>query len=337
MSEVTIDNLLPDKDETFGRRLQAFGNQYDPLLALNLAIVAEGHDFINALAAANAGREVVSQRKVEADGFKAWDPTILKVDKDTENAYIHRMEQSGRNIVVLSEELEKPKPLNEGSGQPLIYAVSDPFDGSYLFEHRILAWWFSSLAFYSADGKPLSCVVCDPIHGVFNFADNEKAYTTELRGDQLSKTRRLDSNYRRELRGRDEAIDIDAKNGSLQSYALKPKKFGKPLREQYGGILDGFKFHNTNGGPDGFGDIATGKIDVYFAPRQPHVDIFSGLPLALNAGCQVADFDGKPVKFTPEVKTLHDIVVTSTPQLMEKMLKAIKQCGGRPNKEIWGR
>lgn len=337
MDETTIDSLLPDRDATFKRRLQAFAYQYDPLLALNLAIVAEGYDFINALATVNRGREVVSQRKVGADGFKAWDPTILKVDKDTENAYIHKMEQSGKNIIVLSEELEEPKHLNKASSQALIYAVCDPFDGSYLFEHRIPVWWFSSLAFYSTDRKPLSCVVCDPIHSVFNFADNEKAYTTELRGNQLSKTRRLDSNYRKELRSRDEAMDIDAENGSVESYALKPKKFGKPLREQYGGILDGFKFHNTNGGPDGFGDVATGKIDVYFAPRQPHVDIFSGLPLALNSGCQVADFDGNKVKFTPEVRTLHDVVVTSTPQLMEKMLKKIKQYGGRPNKEIWGR
>lgn len=337
MGESTIDSLLPNRDATFKRRLQAFAHQYDNLLALNLAVVAEGHDFINALADANRGREVVSQRKVGTDGFKAWDPTILKVDKDTENAYISRMEESGKNIIVLSEELEKPKHLNETSSQALIYGVCDPFDGSYLFEHRIPVWWFSSLAFYSADGKPLSCVVCDPIHGVFNFADNKKAYTTELRGNQLGRSRRLDSNYRRELLGRDEATDIDPKKTSIESYALKPEKFLKPLYEQYGGLLSEFKFFNPNGGPDGFGDIARGKIDVYFAPRQPHVDIFSGLPLALNAGCQVADFDGNPVMFTPEVHTLHDVVVTSTPELMEKMLAKIAQYSGRPKKEIWGR
>ncbi|MFX0197119.1 MAG: hypothetical protein ACFFCW_13410, partial [Candidatus Hodarchaeota archaeon] len=73
MGESTIGSLLPDRDTTFKRRLQAFAYQYDNLLALNLAIVAEGHDFINALADANRGREVVSQRKVGEDGFKAWD------------------------------------------------------------------------------------------------------------------------------------------------------------------------------------------------------------------------------------------------------------------------
>ena len=134
--EVTIDTLLPDRHETFDRRLRAFGNQYDPLLALNLAIVAEGDNFITALAEANAGREAVSQRKVGEDGFKAWDPTILKVDKDTENAYIDRMRQSGRHIIVLSEELDEPQRLNKGHAEP-IYAVCDPFDGSFLFQHRI--------------------------------------------------------------------------------------------------------------------------------------------------------------------------------------------------------
>ncbi len=277
MSKITIDTLLPDKDKIFNRRLKAFQNQFDSLLALNLAIVAEGHDFINALAAANEGREVVSQREIGADGYKAWDPTILKVDKDTENAYIERMEQSEIiDILVLSEELEKPKHLNPHLSIPLIYAVCDPFDGSYLFEHRILAMWFTSLAFYTQDGNPLSCVVCDPIHSIFNYSDGSNAYTAKLKGDELIERRMLNSRYRKELRRRDEAVDLDPAKGSIASYALKPAKFEKPLRAQYGDILDRFKFFYPNGGPDGFGDVATGKIDVYFAPRQPHVDIFSG-------------------------------------------------------------
>lgn len=330
----TIDNLLPKRNEVFERRLKIFSSIYSPLLGLNLAIVAEGHDFINALAEKHGGKEEVGIRK--PGEFKDWDPKTLAIDKKTEDIYIQRMQESGKHIIVLSEELEEAKTLNEASGQ-LRYAVCDPFDGSFLFYHDILAMWFSSLAFYSADGKPLSDVVCDPINNIFNFADKTKAYTTILRGDELSGVRVLNKDYRRELRGREEAVDIDPNDGSIESYALKPKRFGKPLRAQYGDILDGFKFFYPNGGPDGFGDVATGKIDVYFAPRQPHVDVFSGMPLAMNSGCQVANFDGSQVRFTSNVKTLHDIVVTSTPQLMKKMLTAIEECGGNPNIEIWGR
>ena len=116
--KVSIATLLPDRDRTFKLRLKAFGGQYPDPLALNLAIVAEGHDFIRALARANAGREAVADRQVGADGFKAWDPTILKVDKDTENAYRERLEQSGKNVILLSEELHEPLHLNAGSGSP---------------------------------------------------------------------------------------------------------------------------------------------------------------------------------------------------------------------------
>jgi len=340
--KVSIATLLPDRDRTFKLRLKAFGGQYPDPLALNLAIVAEGHDFIRALARANAGREAVADRQVGADGFKAWDPTILKVDKDTENAYRERLEQSGKNVILLSEELHEPLHLNAGSGSP-IYAVCDPFDGSFLFQHRIPAMWFSSLAFYDGDGQPLSCVVCDPVHGIFNYAAGPalvkggSAHTAVLQGDTLADVKALTARYRIELRNRPEAVKPDPDNGSIESYALKPKKFEKPLRAQYGALLDQFKFFYPNGGPDGFGDVATGKIDVYLAPRQPHVDVFSGLALALYSGCQVADFDGKPVKFTPDVKTLHDVVVTSTPELMGKVLDVIKSCGGKPSKDIWGR
>ncbi len=304
-------------DDLFSRRQENF-QQYGELSAFNLALVAEALDTIQGLRDENVGGETVEQRIGE---FKEWDPDIYRVDKDTEDGYRARLARWGRQVVLLSEEAGRVE-IGEGAGDPT-YVVSDPFDGSFLFKHGIPDFWYSSLAFYDAGFKPLSCVVGDAVERRLSFANETGAFIGDLVEDRLEHCVRLDSSYR-SLMGRKHAETIEG--GSIESYAMKPKKFLFPLVDRFREFLAPFKFFLPNGGPYGFVDVAEGKVDVYFAPGQPYVDIFSGVYIAQQAEVVVTDFQGNPVKPTDDVKTVHDVVATTNPALHEVVLKKIAEC-----------
>ena len=134
---------------------------------------------------------------------------------------------------------------------------------------------------------------------------------------------KLDSEYRKQM-GRQDVTDVDG--ASIESYAMKPKKFLMPLVDQYRELFLPFKFFLPNGGPYGFVDVAEGKIDVYFAVKQPFVDVFSGIYIAEQAGVVVTDFEGNPVKCSDNVKSVHDVVVSTNAALHDMVLGKIAEC-----------
>ncbi|UCE48472.1 MAG: hypothetical protein JSW47_23125, partial [Phycisphaerales bacterium] len=79
------------QDEIFTRRLNNWESEGE-LTAFNLACVAGALDTVKQLSDQNIGGETVEQRLGE---YKNWDPDILKVDKDVENGYWKRLEESG--------------------------------------------------------------------------------------------------------------------------------------------------------------------------------------------------------------------------------------------------
>ncbi len=308
---------MPDK--LFKARLANWRSEGE-LAAFNLACVAEALDTVKSLSDQNIGWEVVEKRIGE---YKNWDPDIIKADKDTENGYWKRLEERGTPFVFLSEEAGTVDLSADKQGDKY-YVVCDPFDGSFLFKHGIPAYWYSSLALYDAGLKPRCCAVGDCYPRVIAFASDQGAFIADLEGDQLLHRVKLDKKYRQTM-GRPAATDI--KGASVESYAMKPKKFMFPLVDKYRDFLEPFKFINPNGGPYGFVDVAEGKIDCYFAPKQPFVDIFSGIYIAQQADAVVTGFDGNEVKFVADEETVWDVVVTSNPKLHEKVLKAIAACG----------
>lgn len=306
------------QDEIFAKRMENWKNEGE-LTAFNLACVAEGTDTVARLSEENVGWEVVEKRIGE---YKNWDPDILKVDKDTENGYWKRLEDRGTPFTFLSEEAGTVE-INQDAKGDKRYVVCDPFDGSYLFKHGIPAFWYTSLALYSADLKPLCCAVSDCFPKVIAFANETGSYISKLDGDQLVHKAKLNKAYRESM-GRPDVIQM--KGASIESYAMKPAKFCMPLVDEYRDLLAPFKFLNPNGGPYGFVDVAEGKIDCYFARQQPFVDIFSGIYIAEQAECIVTDFDGKPVQFVADEETIWDVVTTTNQTLHNEILNAIADC-----------
>jgi len=305
-------------DDLFAKRREMWKEEGD-LSAFNLACVAEGLDTVQSLKEQNIGWEKVEERIGE---YKSWDPYILKVDKDCENGYRARLEESGKPYRLLSEEAGEVE-INEGAEGDRYYVACDPFDGSYLFQHGIPAYWYSSLAFFKEDLTPACCAVGDCYPMTVAFANEQGAFVADLRGENLVHKVKLDKKYRESM-GRPDVTDT--KGASIESYAMKPKKFMMPLVDQFRSLLEPFKFINPNGGPYGFADVAEGKMDCYFAPKQPFVDIFSGIYIAQQAETVVTDFDGNPVKFVADEETVWDVVCCTNEALHQKVLAAIAEC-----------
>ena len=306
---------MPD---VFEERLESFSDEGE-LSAFNLACVAEALDIIAELSEQNVGGETVEKRVGE---FKSWDPEVFKVDKDCEDRFAERLAGRGRPVVMLSEEAGR-KEINLDAPGPRMYCVCDPFDGSYLFKRGIPDFWYSSLAFYHDDFTPACCAVGDGVHRKIAFANEKGAFIADLAGSRLAHKFKLDAQYRESM-GRTPLSDFDG--ASIESYAMKPTKFLMPLVDQFRELMAPFKFFLPNGGPYGFADVGEGKIDCYFAPAQPFVDIFSGIQIAGQAGVVVTDFDGNEVKCSDNVESQHDVVCSGSPALHEKVLALIAKC-----------
>jgi len=309
------------QDKMFAKRLENWKSEGD-LAAFNLACVAEALDTVKKLSDQNIGWEVVEKRIGE---YKNWDPDILKVDKDAENGYWKRLEERRTPFTFLSEEAGTVEINTDAKGEKY-FVVCDPFDGSYLFKHGIPAFWYSSLALYDKDMKPVCCAVGDCFPQVIAFANEQGAFIANLAEGRLIHKVKLDKAYRESM-GRPDVTRM--KGASIESYAMKPAKFLMPLVDEYRDLLKPFKFLNPNGGPYGFVDVAEGKIDCYFARKQPFVDVFSGIYIAQQAGAVVTDFDGNPVKFVADEETVWDVVATTNQTLHDEVLSAIADCRGR--------
>ena len=305
-------------EDRFRQRLAAFASEGE-LTAFNLAAIAEGVDIIKELSDQNVGGETVERRLGE---HKSWDPEIFKVDKDTESQYAKRLQELGQHVILLSEEAGR-KEINAGAAGDTITVVCDPFDGSFLFKRGIPDFWCTSLAFYDAQGRCLSCGVGDGIHRNIAFANEKGAFIAELGAAGLEHKAQLNAEYR-QLMGRKEVTELE--NASIESYAMKPRKYLLPLVDEYRELMEPFKFFLPNGGPYGFVDVAEGKIDCYFGRQQPQVDVFSGIFVAQQAGATVTNFDGSEVRFTDDVEAMNDVVASTNPTLHEKVLQKIADC-----------
>ena len=305
-------------EDTFADRAKSLASESE-LTAYNVAAVAEAMDSVAALKGTEAGLKTIQTR--EGD-WKSWDPDVYGVDEATEGGYIKRLKELGKPIVMLSEESERVEINLDAAGDPL-YVVSDPFDGSWLFKRQLPLWWYSSLAFFKKDFTPVSTATGDVNQNCIAFADDSGAYLVTVEGDKLVDKQRLDEQYRQKIAG--DAPDIGG--ACIESYALKPKKFLKPLLDQYGDLIYSFKMFYPNGGPFGFVDVATGQVDVYFAVQQPYVDVFSGLDVAVKSGAVISDFDGNPFKLeTDNCQTQYNVIASRNQRIHDQVLEKIASC-----------
>ena len=283
---------------------------FGPWTAFALETINDSIEMINRLG--GRGVEVVSTAR--QGEYRYWDPETLKVDREAENLFLQRLKKYGINAVVLSEEagtLELTSQTPAPGLEEKVYFISDPFDGSLLYKRQIPAFWFTTLAIYSLNGSPKCAAVGDCAARSVDFCNQEKAYTARLVEGKLQDVK--------ELKPRDTEKLQDA---FLETYLMKPH-YMYPAVKDFEGLFSKVKFILPNGGPGGFSDVASGRVDVYFANKQPFVDVFTGLGIAQKAGCTISTFAGEEVPFNVDINSRYNIVCSANEKLHQQVLATL--------------
>lgn len=84
-----------------------------------------------------------------------------------------------------------------------------------------------------------------------------------------------------------------------------------------------FKFILPNGGPSRFGNVASGRTDVYVAYRQALIEIFSGMTIAEKAGVVITTFEGVKVVLEDNINKRYDIICSANEDLHREVLEEI--------------
>jgi len=274
-----------------------------------LRTIRDSIDTINSLA--GRGTEVVETR---AEGYREFDPEVIRVDKVAEELILEKLRAAGAKATVLSEEagkLELEGGPGELSGEDNAYVIVDPFDGSMLYRRQIPAFWYTCLGVYTADLKPCTAVIGDVIHRAVDFCDSQGVYTGRFQDGELVEVETVGVSRNTELR-----------DAFVETYLMKPG-FMYPTAAKFEPLLSKCKFILPNGGPAGFADVAKGKIDVYLAVREAGVEVFTGLPIALQAGAVVTTFDGQEPVFEADINKTFAIVCSANEKLHEQVLAEI--------------
>ena len=287
---------------------------FGPWAAFGLRTIADSIEMINRLG--GRGTEVVDTR---TGSYRHWDPETLKVDREAEDLFLDRLRQAGIRATVLSEEAGSLETA-EGTPQPgleeKVIFISDPFDGSLLYKRQIPAFWFTTLAIYSPQGEVKCAVVGDCAQRSVDFCNEQKAYTARIVDGKLADLRELSPNS-----------TADLSSAFLETYLMKPH-YMYPAVKTYEPLLSAVKFILPNGGPSGFTDVAAGRIDVYFANKQPLVDVFTGLAVAEKAGCVITDFEGNPVRFSTDINARFNVICSANAALHEQVLEKVRASSG---------
>jgi fructose-1,6-bisphosphatase/inositol monophosphatase family enzyme len=260
--------------------------------------------------APRSGQRVVAGREA---GYRSWDPEVIGVDRAAERAIIEVLRRHGVRGTLLSEEAGETRLGDRRGGSDargeLVYVIQDPFDGSLLYRRDIRAHWFTALGIYGLDETPKAAGTIDHITGEIVLADAAGAVRLSRPGARAvpvrpSATTTLDGAF-------------------LETYLMKPV-FLYPTVTALRPIFERAKFILPNGGPNGFADVACGRIDVYFAWNEALTEVFSAIHIAERAGCVVTRWDGSPVRFLPDIHAVYSLACSANPRLHAEVLRALR-------------
>lgn len=256
-----------------------------------------------------AGQRVIAAREA---GYRPWDPEVIRVDTATERAVISVLERMGLRGTLLSEEAGKlpivPRSRLRSSAPEPVYVIMDPFDGSLLYRRGIRAHWFTALGIYGMDEAARAVGIVDHIGGEIALADAAGAVRLSRPGARTAtlrpaSTTRLDGAFLEAYMGKPAFL-------YATSTALRP-------------LFERARFILPNGGPGGFADVAAGRIDVYLAWSESLTEVYSAMFIAERAGCVITRWDGSPVRFTPDVHAVYNLVCSANIRLHRQVLDVL--------------
>jgi len=311
------DSQLEERQGLWQKRMETYA-AYGEWCAFALATVQGSIEEINGLK--ESARRVVATR--EGD-YRNWDPDVLGVDEAAEG-YIfdclkrfNEMKGDSFTATIISEEAGE---RSFGTGAEKIYVISDPFDGSLLYKNDLGAFYYTTVAVYDGEGNHVATAIGDCVQSRVDVANAETAFSARFDGAKLLnvKPAALSSN-------------ADLAKVTLESYMMKPKFMFQEADDQYSFVetfkplLSKVKFIVPNGGPCGFSDVAFGRIDVYFAHKQPLIEIFSGVGTAMTAGAVITDFDGNDLEFSDNINDRLFVLASGNRALHDEVLSILAE------------
>jgi len=260
--------------------------------------------------APRAGQRVVRGREA---GYRSWDPEVIAVDTAAERAIVGALRRGGVRGILLSEEAGETtlggRPGGSSAESESVYVIQDPFDGSLLYRRGIRAHWFTALGIYGLDESPKAAGVVDHITGEIVLADAAGTVRLARPGARAMPVR--------------PAASTTLDGAFLETYLMKPP-FLYPTATALRPLFERARFILPNGGPNGFADVACGRIDVYFAWNEALTEVFSAIYIAERAGCAITHWDGSPVRFRPDIHAVYSLVCSANPRLHEHVLQSLR-------------
>ncbi len=317
MTDTNIDKQLKQRQALWEKRFQAYA-EHGEWCAFALATVQGSIEEINALK--DAGRRLVATR----DGqYRNWDPDVFKVDEAAEGYIFDCLKRfnaaKGDSFTarIISEEAGD---RTFGTGATKLFVISDPFDGSLLYKNDLGAFYYTTVAVWDEKGNHLATVVGDCVNRRVDFAGGKGAFSANFDGWKL-----------KGLKPSGLSANADIAKATIESYMMKPKFMFQEKTDAYSFVetfkplLSQVKFICPNGGPCGFADVAFGRMDVYFAHKQPLIEIFSGCGVAKTAGAIITDFDGNPVPFQSDINARFNVVCSANQAIHDKVLAVVAE------------
>lgn len=215
---------------------------------------------------------------------------------------------------------------NLGNGETQVFFVIDSFDNTSQYKRGLDTSVYTVVSAYDKDGNAFGTVIGD--------IKDEKAYVS-INGENFlldirtGEKKQISKSTKTTIK--DPQITIATYDGSneysmpFDQFFSQMKKDMAPKGVKYGG-----------GGSYIYGLMASGAVDAYVMFNEPYSEIFTGLPVALAAGCtavsvdletgQVTElkFEPERMKQNPELYkngTVPLFIAAVTPELRNEIIK----------------
>lgn len=247
------------------------------------------------------------------------DDEVIQIDRATGSRFLEVLARAEIAMDVVIEERLAPQRLPGRVLVENLTAYIDPFDGSKLFKRGFHAFWVSAMGFVAHD-RPLASGVVEHVERVCYSSDGTRAQRLDLARGRA----------RRSIEACPEVTRVA--DWYVGAYAMAPQYFLR-AHEVLGPLITAIRCFIPNGGPMGFVDVLTGKLDLYIGLSEAVTEVLPSLALAQAGRLHVVDLAGMPLSLVNlNRRSRVDFLCAPARETIERALTMIRR-GGTATKE----
>ena len=225
-----------------------------------------------------------------------------------------------------------------GNGESRLFFTIDSFDNTSQYKRGLDTPPYTVVGAYDKDGNRLGAVIGD--------IKDRKAYVN-INGENFLWD--LESGERKKITKSERTTTTDAQI-TIATY-LGSNEYSKEFLRFFGPMIEGMAPKGVlygGGGSYIYGLMAAGAVDAYVMFNEPYSEIFTGLPIALAAGCTAVSvnletgqieelkFEPEKIKANPEIYkngTVPLYIAAATPEIRDEIIRYYME-GKRENEAI---